>query len=135
MPVMAWLRSEMMPSSLAMATAVSMWSPVIMTTFMPAPWASSMAAFTSGRTGSIMPERPTNVRSCSSVSGSKAAGGSLPHSRRAEAMTRSAWSAMLLFCSLIRARTSSVMGLTPSSERYDVHRASTTSGPPFVCCT
>ncbi len=33
---MAWLRSATMPSCLAMATAVSMWSPVIMTVRIPA---------------------------------------------------------------------------------------------------
>ena len=58
----------MMPRFLAMATAVSMWSPVIMTVRMPAAWASSMAAATSGRSGSIMPDRPQNVRSCSRAS-------------------------------------------------------------------
>ena len=47
-----------MPSSEAMATAVSLWSPVIMIGRMPALRHSSMAALTSGRTGSIMPVRP-----------------------------------------------------------------------------
>ena len=57
-----------------MATAVSMWSPVIMTVRMPASCASLMAGATSGRSGSIMPERPQNVRSHSSASGEKSEG-------------------------------------------------------------
>ena len=77
-PVIAWERSVTMPSSLAMAKAVSMWSPVIITTFMPAAWASATACPTSGRTGSIMPQRPRKVMSCSSASGEKDSGASLP---------------------------------------------------------
>ncbi len=77
-PVIAWERSATMPSSFAMATAVSMWSPVIITTFMPAAWASATARPTSGRTGSIMPQSPRKVMSCSSASGEKDLGSSLP---------------------------------------------------------
>ena len=54
-----------MPSWRAMATAVSWWSPVIITGRMPAWRHWSMAAFTSGRTGSIMPARPMKHRACS----------------------------------------------------------------------
>ena len=49
------------PSSEAMATAVSLWSPVIIRGVMPAFFAFATAAKTSSRGGSIMPASPTNV--------------------------------------------------------------------------
>ena len=54
-----------------MATAVSLWSPVIITGRMPALAAARrMASFTSGRTGSIIPARPMQGRGrCSRISG------------------------------------------------------------------
>ena len=110
-PVMAWLASVMMPSSLAMATAVSLWSPVIMTGRMPASRHSTMAGLTSGRTGSIMPVRPRKHRSCSRKAGSLLAGFSA-QSRLAAARTRRAWSAMFLLAARISARLASVMGST-----------------------
>ena len=111
LPVTASEASFRMPSSLAMATAVSMWSPVIMMGRMPAPRHSSMAAFTSGRTGSIMPVRPTKQSSCSRASGEKSSGASF-HQRAAAARTRSALSAMSLLAESISRRFSSVMGHT-----------------------
>ena len=68
-PVMAWSSCSRIPSCLAMATAVSRWSPVIITARMPAVLHSAMAAFTSGRMGSIMPASPRKVRSCSRAAG------------------------------------------------------------------
>ena len=50
-----------MPSSRAMATAVSLWSPVIITGRMPAAKHCSTAPRTSGRGGSIMPMSPAKV--------------------------------------------------------------------------
>ena len=46
------------PASFAMATAVSSLSPVIITTWMPAPWTSRIASRASGRTSSRIPTRP-----------------------------------------------------------------------------
>ena len=46
------------PASFAIATAVSRRSPVIMTTWIPAPCTSRIASFASGRTSSRMPTRP-----------------------------------------------------------------------------
>eukprot|EP00967_Tisochrysis_lutea_P150332 scaffold290714_cov31-Tisochrysis_lutea.AAC.2 len=54
-----------MPISFAMASAVGLVSPVIMTTRMPAVAHALMAAGTSGRAGSLMPTMPTNVMFCS----------------------------------------------------------------------
>ena len=73
-PVMASSALWMMPSSVAMATAVSLWSPVIITGRMPALRHSTMASLTSGRTGSIMPVRPMKHRSCSRKAGSFCSG-------------------------------------------------------------
>ena len=57
-PVSALASSRHSPSSFAMATAVIGWSPVIITTRMPATRAASIAAFTSARGGSIIPTIP-----------------------------------------------------------------------------
>ena len=48
----------MMPNSRAIAPAVAAWSPVIMIVRMPAALARAMAAFASGRGGSMMPTKP-----------------------------------------------------------------------------
>ena len=49
------------PSIFPMAMAVSLWSPVIIATRTPAPWASLIACTHSGRGGSMMAHRPTIV--------------------------------------------------------------------------
>ena len=67
----AGVSSSMMPISLAMATAVILWSPVTMTERMPAPWAVLMARGTSSLAGSIIPIMPTNVRPDSTASTSR----------------------------------------------------------------
>ena len=68
-PVMAIWPGSRIPSSRAMAVAVSLWSPVIMIGRMPALRHFSMASLTSGRMGSIMPHMPIQVISCSQASG------------------------------------------------------------------
>ncbi len=68
-PVMALSESSRMPRALAMAEAVTIWSPVIMTGLMPALRQVATAALASGRGGSIMPSRPKKVRLCSNPSG------------------------------------------------------------------
>ena len=50
------------PASFAMATAVSLRSPVIITTCTPAPFTSAMAVTDSGRTSSRIPTTPTSVQ-------------------------------------------------------------------------
>ena len=101
----------MMPSSLAMATAVSLWSPVIITGRMPAARHWATASFTSGRTGSIIPARPMKHNCCSSACGVRSSG-RLSYRRSAAASTRSALSAMALLSARMAARFSSVMGST-----------------------
>ena len=130
-PVIACDGSVSMPSSEAIATAVSLWSPVIMTGVMPAPRHSSIAALTSGRTGSIMPVSPIKTRSCSSASGEKSSGAA-SYFLIAAASTRSALSAIRLFSAAIFALISSVMGTVFPSIKAWVHRSTTTSGAPFV---
>ena len=60
-PVSAMSPSSYIPICFAMATAVILWSPVIMTGFMPARLASATAATDSGRGGSTMDTSPRNV--------------------------------------------------------------------------
>ena len=60
-PVIAISPSRYIPASLAMATAVVLWSPVIMTVFMPALLASITAGIVSSLRGSAMATNPINV--------------------------------------------------------------------------
>jgi len=57
--------SSAIPSSLAIARAVSLWSPVIIIVLIPALLKVFTESFASGRGGSIIPTKPTNVRSSS----------------------------------------------------------------------
>ena len=66
-PVRAVSPGRNMSSSRAMATAVILWSPVIITGRMPARWHRCTASRTSSRGGSIIPTRPEKVSSCSNV--------------------------------------------------------------------
>ena len=115
-PVTARSPSCSIPNSLAMATAVSTWSPVIIIALMPAASHSSIAALTSGRTGSIIPHSPTKQSFCSRYCGAALSGGA---SQRlsAQARTRSALSAIALFAANIFWRYSSVMGTGLPSSR------------------
>ena len=92
-PVTARCPSSKMPSSRAMAVAVSTWSPVIIMGRMPALRHWAMASFTSGRTGSIIPARPRKVSSRSRLAGEVSAG-TLSQIRQAAHNTRSARPAM-----------------------------------------
>jgi hypothetical protein len=67
-PVMA---RPSMPSCLAIAAAVTAWSPVIIRTLIPALFAVSIASFAVGRGGSTIPTRESSVRP--SRSGSRSA--------------------------------------------------------------
>mmetsp|Transcript_16662 Transcript_16662/g.65071 ORF Transcript_16662/g.65071 Transcript_16662/m.65071 type:complete len:281 (-) Transcript_16662:1748-2590(-) len=69
-PPSSTVPSVRMPHCRAMATAVSLWSPVTMRTMMPAFWQSFTALGTSGRSGSWMPVRPRKVSFCSGCSSS-----------------------------------------------------------------
>ena len=130
-PTIASHSSEMIPRSLAIATAVSLWSPVIITGLIPASRHSSIAAYTSGLQGSIIPVRPMNIRSFS-ISSASQLSGILSYFLNAAHSTRRARSANDLFFFSISFFSSSVMGMTPSCVRYPVQRASITSHAPLV---
>ena len=66
-PVSASLSSVNIPSFFAIAIAVTLWSPVIITVFIPAFLHFSTAFFASSLGGSIIPTIPTNVKSLSIV--------------------------------------------------------------------
>src|SRR2546428_710852 len=67
-PERARYPSSRIPISRATAIAVSLWSPVIITTRMPAFLQRRIASIASDRGASIMPASPRNVRSTSRVS-------------------------------------------------------------------
>mmetsp|Transcript_7800 Transcript_7800/g.18223 ORF Transcript_7800/g.18223 Transcript_7800/m.18223 type:complete len:253 (-) Transcript_7800:771-1529(-) len=135
-----------MPISRAIASAVGLVSPVIITTRMPAVAHEAMAGFTSGLAGSLMPQRPTKTISRSrrtrldrSVScafagcdGPSYSAKSPTSSRIAMASTRSGRDAMAFTRPSTSARCASVIGtVEPSARRACVQRASTDSGAPL----
>ena len=58
-PIIHSSGDEAIPSFLAIAKAVSLWSPVIIIVFTPAPLKTRTDSITSGRSGSIIPTIPT----------------------------------------------------------------------------
>ena len=107
------------PSSRAIAPAVTAWSPVIIRTRIPASWHSAMAALASGRGGSTIPTIARRVRSVTwlrrSPSGRKVAGSK---SFWATTITRSPELAIASLTSSARCRLSSVTGTRlPSGAR------------------
>ena len=100
--------------SSAIAWAVLGKSPVIITVRIPARRASLMAVFTCKRGGSIMPSKPTKVKSRSTFSGVTSSTSSRS-TRKATASTRSASCANFPLASRICIRTLSVNGAGSSS--------------------
>ena len=97
-PVMAWLASVMMPSSLAMATAVSLWSPVIITGRIPAARHCGHGRLDL-RTHRVDHAAQTDEAQILLQSPPAPVGRArLSYSRCAAASTRRALSAMALFC-------------------------------------
>ncbi len=119
--------SVVMPSSPAIAAAVTGWSPVIMIVRMPASREVVTAAATSVRGGSIMPIRPRKTRSCSTTGSSSS--GTRSRSRCATPSSRSP-------CAAIRSpaacRPSGRTGSVPDSATWASHIASTRSGAPLT---
>ena len=107
---------SIMPSSFAIATAVSLWSPVIITVRIPASLHSSIAGLTSGRTGSIIPVKPTKHKSFSIFSGFSSSepstAGIVSQDLVAAESTLRALPAISLFASKISLRTWSVRGFS-----------------------
>ena len=64
-PVIASSSFSNIPNFLAIAVAVILWSPVIITVFIPAVLHFSTAIFASSLGGSIIPTIPTNIKSFS----------------------------------------------------------------------
>ena len=75
-PVIASLDDCIIFKSFPIAVAVSIWSPVIIIGLIPAFLQLSIASYTSGLQGSIIPTKPINVKSFSMLSGSKLFGSS-----------------------------------------------------------
>ena len=89
-----------MPNAFAMAIAVALWSPVIITVLIPALLHFATASFTSSLGGSIIPTIPTYVKSLSIVFISSSVG-SWSISLYAIASTRRASFAIASFCFVI----------------------------------
>ena len=95
-PVIAKSLPLNMPKSFAIAFAVIIWSPVIITVFIPAFLQVATASFTPSLGGSIIPINPIKIRFFSTVSVSILLG-KLGMSKYAIANTLKASSAILLF--------------------------------------
>ena len=122
------------PSSRAIAAAVTAWSPVIIRTFIPAAVAVAIATLAVGRGGSTMPVSESAVSSCISSSRSPLAlNDSGWKSRRAVARTRRPCSPRRSFSARYRSRRSSFSstGFRSASSTL-VARASTWSGAPLT---
>ena len=120
--------SLLMPISRAMALAVPAWSPVIITTRMPACRQLRIASIASGRGGSMMPTRPRKTMSACTSSMARV---SVPSSasRRAAASTRSPSAPRLSIRSSQKSRSS---GTTePSASSWCVLQSSSRSGAPL----
>ena len=108
-PVTATSPSLYIPICLAMAVAVTLWSPVIITGFIPAPIAVATASTASSLGGSIIATSPVNVYPYSLSMHSFS---SSLHSLYANARTLMPFSEKALFCFFIASLSSSVIGLT-----------------------
>ena len=113
------------PISRAIASAVTGWSPVIITTRMPAVSQVRIAAVASGRGGSSMPTSPRNV-SPDSASAKQAPFLSAIASVRRPSLESA------VNASRTSARPASSRGTTPSAPRIVVHAARITSGAPLA---
>ena len=111
-PVRATSPSWKIPICLAIAAAVTLWSPVIITVLIPALSASATAFLDSSLGGSIMAVRPTKVKSFSS---SRESVSSSSTSLIAKARTRRPFSEKCWFCFKISFLSSSVISRTSFS--------------------
>ena len=129
-PVKAISPSSIIPISFAIAAAVVLWSPVIITVFIPALLASLTASYTSSLGGSIIAIRPTKVISTSSSNdGTKLSSST---SFIAKAKTLSALFENSSFILLYEFNISSFIStVSPSTIAY-LHLLNTTSGAPLV---
>ena len=121
------------PSSSAIARAVTVWSPVIIRTSMPAPRATWTASLASVRSGSMIPTSATMTRSVTAFIGSASAAvmPASSRSRAANASTRSPRSDSLRLAARISSRTAATGTTSPCHSAYP-QRCRTTSGAPFT---
>ena len=117
-----------MPISLAMAKAVCLWSPVIIIGLMPAFKHFLTASLTSGLGGSIMPTRPTKIKSSSVADFAF----ELLSFLYARASTLKALPPIFLFAEIISFFFSVESSQTLPPVIIFVHLFSTISGAPFV---
>mmetsp|Transcript_152256 Transcript_152256/g.270152 ORF Transcript_152256/g.270152 Transcript_152256/m.270152 type:complete len:258 (+) Transcript_152256:924-1697(+) len=135
------------PRLMAIASAVSLLSPVIMMTLMPARRHSSIACLHSARGGSIIPTKPTKARSTSMLA--KAAGSASMPKCELPSQSRKAWSLMSVRTAKASVRSASrdipavrvLMAVLhswlkgsrrPSGVTILVQRSNTLSGAPFT---
>ena len=124
LPVIHSCGSEAIPNSRAIASAVSLLSPVIMTVRTPAFLKSCTAFAASGRMGSFMPASPRKIMSLS--------WGEESPVRMARARTRKAWEVSLSRIRRISLRLWEVSGRIFPFSRIWLDFPRTSSGDPFV---
>ena len=122
-PLMHWVPSSAIPSRLAMARAVSLWSPVIITVRTWALLNMATAWAASGRGGSAMAARPRKTMSSSFLPSPSLLAAPSTRSPCPESHEIRSWSLLLLL---------PVRGRSPPPDRYRLHRSRITSGAPFV---
>mmetsp|Transcript_19664 Transcript_19664/g.33826 ORF Transcript_19664/g.33826 Transcript_19664/m.33826 type:complete len:296 (+) Transcript_19664:964-1851(+) len=142
-PVTASLNfSSTIPSMCPIAVAVSLWSPVIMATRTPAPWASLIACTHSGRGGSIIAQRPTIVSHFPSGrpftnSGPRLSPGltlSLSTKARHKPRTRRPWELRMAICSIQYSSLTGSMFSSPPTPplAWNLHCFTILSGAPLT---
>ena len=129
-PVITVLPLRNMWSCFAIASAVTLWSPVIIITRMPASWHVSTAPITSFLGGSIIPTAPMKVIPYSMLSVSFS--GTFVSCLLAKPRTRSALLDILLHKSSILRLSTSVISRTPPLVKKCVHSGSISSTAPLV---
>ena len=117
------------PSSRATATAVSLWSPVIITVRIPARRQRSIDFFASGRGGSDMAMSPAKVNP---VSADSSTGPSWSSSRQASARTLNAWPANFPLARSTPFPCSGPNGILFPWTRMDPQRSRMMSGAPLT---
>eukprot|EP01139_Manchomonas_bermudensis_P000618 Amastigsp_a683_8.p3 type:complete len:275 gc:universal Amastigsp_a683_8:2603-1779(-) len=125
---------SIIPSWLAMALAVAGWSPVIMTTWMPAVLATRIESKTVARGGSRSAMRPSKQRSRSTTSGSsgRLRSACAVMSRCARPRTRSPFEDIAMISRSALLTSSAVMARSPCSSRMRPHNGSMRSAAPLV---
>ena len=132
LPVIASSSFSSIPNCFAIAVAVILWSPVIITVFIPADLHFSTAFFASSLGGSIIPTIPTKIKSDSSFSISSFDSGNFFIFLYPNANTLKAFLAILsLFSYILFLNSSKSFSIFPFII-YEVQFLSNSSTPPLV---